>query len=179
MLPASWKFFFFSCFKLICWTENEKYFSLRVLFYMWNFVLVDIVASSLVGVFFFCEWHLVYAWQHLADSFHWILEKSNLQESQISSLLSGTKLHLERKTKSSWQNTMWRSHLVASSGYYRAGTVLIVIWWLRMEGDCCFSYSFLRSLPINDSILVFHLMAFAQICINCKMIFGPTTRGLP
>lgn len=59
------------------------------------------------------------------------------------------------------------------------GPVLIVIWWLRMEGDCCFSYSFLRSLPINDSILVFHLMALAQICINCKMIFGPTTRGLP
>lgn len=61
----------------------------------------------------------------------------------------------------------------------RAATVLIVIWWLSMEGDCCFSYSFLRSLPIKDSILVFHLMAFAQICINCKMIFGPTTRGLP
>lgn len=53
MLPASWKKFFFSCFKLICWTGNEKYFSLRVLFYMWNFVLVDIVASSLVGVFLF------------------------------------------------------------------------------------------------------------------------------
>lgn len=51
MLTVSWTFFF-SCFKLICWTENEKYFSLRVLFYMWNFVLVDIVASSLVGFFF-------------------------------------------------------------------------------------------------------------------------------
>lgn len=28
VLPASWKFFI-SCFKLICWTKNEKYFSLR------------------------------------------------------------------------------------------------------------------------------------------------------
>lgn len=110
---------------------------------MGNFVdvLVDIVANSPVLFCFFLWMTLslcLNAWQHLADSFHSILEKSNLQESKISSLLSGTKLHSERKTKSSWQNTMWRSHLVDSSGYYRAGSVLIVIWWLRMEGDCCF-----------------------------------------
>lgn len=170
--------FFFSCFKLICWTENEKYFSLRVLFYMWNFVLVDIVASSLVGIFFLwmtlslCLTAL--GWFISLDP--WEIKSPGIADFQL--------VERNQITLGAQDKIILAKYYVEVSSrglicYYRAGTVLIVIWWLRMEGDCCFSYSFLRSLPINDSILAFHLMAFAQICINCKMIFGPTTRGLP